>query len=212
MGINEKRNVKKVSKTVAPFFEPFAVVILLIIFSIPIAAVINLSPETRNQDTNVLGVTSENKQAPIIDDSTDITSEQARLYEGIKLTAIGGTHRYITSEKIQEMDTQTYKYSAMLLKHDSSRYSKPILDIENLSDTPRTLQFSGTTETTGNTKLIVRVNNIDYVLQESDGTIFTHNILLEANQMTTAFLAFQSDTDVQYNESVTIAIIEQIAE
>lgn len=183
----ERAKKSKLKNTIGKILEPVALGLLALLFIIPTITVINLEPITgRLKDfTDVLGVTSGS---------------------GVIVDIVGGTHQIISSERIQRISDEEYKYEAILTKRDSDFYSKPILQIRNNSDEDKTITFSGFTINPTRSEIGLIIQDQAYRLQDSRGQTSNVEVLIRAGSMYDVYLTVESLIGVQFSEDFEMKI------
>ena len=166
--------------------EPFALGLLALLFIIPTITVMNLTPITKEfEKLNILGVTT---------------------HGDILVNLVGGSHEIFGEEMLNKIDEQSYAYSTKLVKRASDSYSKPIIKIENRSEEVVNIFFFGQTLT--NTRSIISLINDNkyYIIQDSTGNTFDHEIEIQPGQNTTVFLALENLSGIQFSEMFDLSI------
>lgn len=170
----------KIKKIFTQILEPLALGLLALVFIIPIITVMNLTPLTKQlQKLDILGVTSQDE---------------------VLVTLVEGKHEIFSSETLNKIEDQTFNYSVTLNKRSSDNYSKPILEIENRSDSDKIITLWGQTLTNTNSSIFIKIDEKSYKVQDSKGNIYTQEIQISPSEKTILFLVIENLSGVQFSE------------
>lgn len=177
---------EKFKRIAGQILEPFALGLLALLFIIPTITVMNLTPITKEfEKLNILGVTT---------------------HGDILINLVGGTHEIFREEMLNRVDDETYAYSTRLVKRAADSYSKPIIKVENRSEEAVNLFFFGQTLTNTRSTISLIVNNEYFIVQDSTGETFDHEIEILPGQERIIFLALENLSGVQFSEMFDLSI------
>jgi hypothetical protein len=182
------------------YFEPLVVAVLIAVFVIPIASVVNLSPQSgispnlrvEKPRQNVLG-------------ANDINGSYT-------IQLISGTHNIITIEKLEETTPTRREYSTKLQKRESGVYSKPIIEVINQLDKDLDVTFQINDLGNSSSQIGVLYNNTNYVLKTIDGITYHHTMKLKSGEKKYVYLHIRDDSSVNFSQNISIDILTPEAE
>ncbi|WKZ31472.1 MAG: hypothetical protein QY318_01780 [Candidatus Dojkabacteria bacterium] len=184
----KSRELKRLQLKYGSLLDPFAIVLLIILYSIPILAVINLTPRIRQSLTegkSVLG-------------SQDNTA--------VAVTNITGVHTVITNEEFDQILANRYEYSARLAVRDEGSYSKPFLKVSNPTLVEQTVEFLPMKESSSSTELAVIFDDVSYVVAEADGETFSRQFTLKPGEEKVAYLRVRNESRANFSERVKLEV------
>jgi hypothetical protein len=170
-------------------FEPVALVLLVLLFIIPTLTILNLSPITKAAPTsNVLGV---NTSATVL------------------VTLVGGEHKVITNEQLTKSSDSSYSYTSTLGIRGIGTYSKPILQIQNNTESSQKITFyGGISELTSSTIYLV-VNNQKYQIRDENGQTYTQEITVNPSKSIEIGLSIVNSDPINFTENFNLNIAVQ---
>lgn len=179
----------KIKSFLGKVLEPLALVLLLILIVLPVLTVLNLTPITREFKLNVLGA------------KTNTT--------GYSIKLIQGKHEIFTSEKLEELGSNTFEYITNIGKRGKDTYSKPILKIKNESKNTKTFVLEGHTGVNTKSNISIIIEEKSYLLQDSEGQVRKQEIVLSPSDEKILFLFVQNENNVQFSEELRLNITEK---
>ncbi|MBP5204625.1 hypothetical protein J6Z48_03225 [bacterium] len=163
--------------------EPFALCLLLVIFTIPVATVINLEPITKNGKTvDVLGVSTSNE---------------------VTISLIDGKHSIFKNEELESTENNQLKYSTDIKRREAGVYSKPILEINNDTDQDRVVEITTNPDIKTSSNISILIGEDSYTLIDKDGAT-SQKINIDAGESYTLFLSIENDVNIQFSENLEI--------
>lgn len=167
--------------------EPFALGVLALLFIIPTITVMNLSPITKKlKELNVLGATTQST---------------------VSVDLVGGTHDIFTSENLTKTSDNVYEYTTTLNKGNADRYSKPILQIQNNTESVQKVSFYGGTQDAIKSKIGMTVGDTQtYTLQDTSGQTYQQEISLDPSEKVTIFLFIEGFNNTQFSEDFSMQV------
>ena len=164
--------------------EPFALCLLLVIFTIPVVTVINLEPITKNGKTvDVLGVSTSNE---------------------VTISLIDGKHSIFKNEEIEATENNQLKYSAEIKKREAGVYSKPILEINNYTDKDRIVRITTNSDAKTSSNISILIGEDSYQLRDASGTTYNQELKVKTGESYTLFLSVENDVNIQFTENLEI--------
>lgn len=188
-----KRELRRYFNRYGKFVEPFMILALVMLFILPILSVKNLTPHTGKapelnaENLNVLGVEVGNGQP-------------FEIYE------VGGMHNYIQNEKLTKLDSGSYQFSTKILLRKAGLYNKPILQVSNPTQDDVTLELSLKDFENSSTQIGLLVDKTNFVLHDSNGLIYSHQITIKSGQNVTLYLDVRNEVAVNFNEEITLLL------
>ncbi len=165
---------------------PLGIVVILAIFILPVLVAVNLTAKTRSL-YQVLG--TQDSKTVILD-------------------LVGGQHRVISEEEFEDN-----KYRAVLKSREAGQYSKPILEIENNSNSEASVEFYGRINDSSPLTLgLISEEDVDgknkdavkYILADESGSEYVNEINLARGEKRVLYLDLKSGFDVSYSQEVVI--------
>lgn len=184
----KSREYKRLQIKYGSFLEPFAILLLLMLYLIPVVAVINLSPRVRQsyeEGKSVLGI---------------------RDAGTLSLTSINGIHSVITNEDFYQQLPHRYVYSAKLSVRDAGKYSKPILRISNATSSPQTIEFVASKESSSASEIGIIFDDVNYILLESSGNVVFRSLEVAPNSEITIYLTVSNASRANFSEYVALEV------
>lgn len=180
-----KRELKRFRLKVERLFEPFGLIALAILLTLPVLTVLNLDTHVDTKNTNVLGVQSE---------------------PGIGVALVGGIHNIFEDESIEFITEDVFKYVTILRQRDKGVYSKPVLQVTNNSSKDTTITVSGGTGISTDSDIYVILNNQKYLLQNSIGRSYEVQFELEGSAKGIIYVLVDSKSKVLFDEGFEIRV------
>ena len=184
--------ITNLSNLFGKILEPFALCLLLVIFFIPVITVINLQPTTQKGEltySNVLGTSSQSTGQP----------------GEITITLMDEESRGIFSDNsLQLLDNKQLEYSVVIGVRDSGIFSNPSFEINNQTDSTRTIEISGQTDTNINSNIYILIGDNSYKIQDSNGNTYTQEVDINKGERVTAYLSVDNKNPVQFAEKLNI--------
>ncbi len=180
----DRREISRINVKFGKFLDPFLILGILLILTISILAVDSLSPRTfsKEQMKNVLGIQEES----IVD-----------------FELIRGNHNYITSERLDEISKNYFKYTTVVVKPPEGRISKPIIKIRGIQkDTNVKIHLNYTNLNNSKISIFDKSQNTSYILQQNSQN-YTQNINLTQNS-DTLYLIIENSRPVFFNQYIEI--------
>lgn len=166
------------------FLDPFLILGILLILTVSILAVGSLSPRTfsKEQMANVLG----------IQEGDNVNFELFR-----------GNHNYITSENLEELSKNHFKYTTVVTKPPEGRISKPILKIIGLQeDANLKVHLNYTNLNNSKISIFDESQNTSYIIQKNSQN---YSQSIDVNQSTgTFYLVVENSRPVFFNQYIEI--------
>ncbi len=181
-----KREIKRFKNRFSSLSDPLGIVALILLFLLPTLAVLNLSPQYKSREDNVLGV---------IDG------------EDVGLVMVGGVHDIIKEEYMDFKNEKLVEYSSKIIKAKSSRYSKPIIQITNPKSEKSDIRVSALTQLASSQKISVVLDGFEYILQDTDGTSTPQTISLSPSSKSDIYLVVTNTQDILFNNSVYLTLV-----
>jgi len=176
-----KNKKEKFLSSAGKFLEPFGLGLLCLLFIIPALTFSNLTTLTKKVNDNVLGVQDE---------------------IGFNIELVGGNHNIFQNEHLYKGDDgQAYSYDTKIVSHTQGDYSKPILIVENLSNSTQVISLNGSTEIPIGSRIGIISENKFLELQDSLGDTSTVELTVAPSETTNVFLSVESFTNVQFGET-----------
>ena len=180
----DRREISRMNIKFGKFLDPFLILGILLILTVSILAVGSLSPRTfsKEQMANVLGI---------------------QEGDAVSFELIRGTHNYITSENLEELSKNHFKYTAVVNKPPEGRISKPILEIIGLQDAAQ-LKIHLNYTNLNNSKISIfdESRNTSYIIQKNSQN-YSQNI--DVNQNAGPFyLVIENSRPVFFNQYIEI--------
>ncbi len=178
----DTRDISRLNIKFGKFLDPFLLLGALIIVFTSIIAIKSLTPRTFTGEKmpSVLGVTEETEDEPF--------------------QLIGGNHNYITSEKLEEISSNHFKYTTVINKKDAGVISKPIIKIKDVKDFKAQLTY--TNSTNSKVSLVDKTNNTSHLIKEKNN-LYTPNIPLNDSSKE-IFLLIEDDKSVFFKQYLEI--------
>lgn len=184
----KSREYKRLQIKYGSFLEPFAIILLLMLYLIPVVAVINLSPRVRQsyeEGKSVLGIRNEG---------------------ALSVTSITGIHSVITNEDFYQQLPHRYVYSAKLSVRDAGQYSKPVLRISNPTSAPQAVEFVASKESSSTSEIGVIFDDVNYILLESSGKVVSRSLEVAPNSEITIYLTVSNASRANFSEYVALEV------
>jgi hypothetical protein len=183
----DSRKVKRFKTKFGKFLDPFGIFLLIALFIIPALAVTNLSPRA-SLTKNVLGTESK---------------------PGIGVVLVGGVHSFISNESISFPVEGKTVYQTDMIKRDPGKYSKPILQINNMSDKEDEIVVNGGTEDPTGYPIYLVYKRQTYLIQDTQGNRIFSQIKIDGSDKDIMYLQFDTDKKVLFNEKVEVEIVKK---
>lgn len=182
----ENNFIKKMGK----LLEPFALLLLIALFVIPAATVLNLEPITKviKNGVSVLGVSSNNS---------------------VSVVLVEGSHNVFKDESLELLNDGSYTYSVNISDRVANLYSKPILEVTNNTEETKTLVFDATGNTDSSSNINLLVGDDSYRIQDISGNMYTQEISLAPGESSIIFLSVENIVNVQFSDVLSIFISEK---
>ena len=180
----DRREISRMNIKFGKFLDPFLILGILLILTISILAVGSLSPRTfsNEQMANVLGI---------------------QKGDAVEFELVRGNHNYITTENLEEISENHFKYTAIATKPPEGRISKPIIKIIGLQeDSILKTHLNYTNLNNSKISIFDESQNTSYIIQQNSHN-YSQNI--EVNQNTdTLYLVVENSRPVFFNQYIEI--------
>ena len=184
----DKREITRFKTKFGKFLDPFGIFLLVALFILPALAIANLTPHA-TLTKNVLGAESK---------------------PGIGIVLVGGVHDYLKDENISFPSDGKTLYQGVIIKDREvgKTYSKPILQISNMSDKEDSVVVSGgTDDPTGNPIYLVYKGET-YLIQDTSGNKIFQTIKISGSDKEILFLKFDANNKTNaFNENIEVEIV-----
>ncbi len=181
----DKRELSRINIKFGKFLDPFLILAILFILTTSILAVSSLSPRTfsKEQMANVLGIQEDSE---------------------INFKLIRGSHNYITSENLEEISKNHFKYSTLVTKPPEGRISKPIIQIDNLyKEKELKIRLNYTNLNNSKISIFDESQNTSYILQKNSQN-YSQNINIDQNTKD-LYLVVENSRPVFFNQYIEIS-------
>lgn len=183
-----KREFKRFAKKYGKFVEPFAILALIMLFILPVASVLNLSIDFKQNGRvkqEVLGVTSDSK---------------------VVLEKVGGIHPIIHNEKLLQSTENLYEYSANINKRPEGSYDKPVMVISNNTIFDQKVTFTLNQGVSSDTLIGLSYNNTNYFLSTPQGETYPHILKLSQGESIRLSILIRNPNNVLFEDSISIGV------
>ena len=144
----DRREISRINVKFGKFFDPLIILLIFVILTVSVLSVRNLSPRTFSQEQRdaVLGVQENGK---------------------VSFDLVRGNHNYITTENLEEITENHFKYTTLIKKPPQGRISKPVIKLEGLQEeTEIKIYLNYTNLNNSKISIFSESNNTSYILQQ----------------------------------------------
>ncbi|MCA9377101.1 hypothetical protein H6762_01555 [Candidatus Nomurabacteria bacterium] len=186
-----KREIKRQLQRYGTYLEPFELLLLIGIFVIPIMTLFNLTPQYGSPDVppdNVLGVSTDGH---------------------VRIQDIGGSHEFITNERLLGIDTSSYHYYTTLINRESGIYAKPILQVTNPTDSDIEITFSVKYSVEQSSQIGILKDNTNYIIKDKEGFTFPRSFTVASGESAIFSIDVRNDVNINYSEELGLLILSR---
>lgn len=183
---------RNINNTLGKYLDPFLVLGLFLLFAIPVATLLNLTPayQPRQHTNNVLGLT---------DEST------------VAITANTVASDGITVEKFNQTSQTSYSFQVKMLPHEEGIYKNTLFTATNGTDSEARLNITSNFESIApNTKVSIVVDEVKFVVLDTDGTVYPPGLYVMPGDTIITSIEIENSSTVNFASGFSLNLtIEQ---
>ncbi len=177
---------QNIFKKIGKYLDPFLVLGIFVLFTIPIITLISLTPghSTPSQNENVLGLTDLN--------SVSVTANT---------TAADG----IVVEKMTQNSESSYTIYIQSYPHNKGVYRNSILTATNGTEDEKKIHVTSNFEGVAlGTKVSIVVDDVRFIVLDTDGTTYPPTLYVVPSKSMTVDLEITSPSEVNYTTGFSL--------
>lgn len=183
---------RNIMNALGKYLDPFLVLGLFILFSIPVVTLLNLTPtyQPRQYNDNVLG---------LADKSTVAITANTVAGDGIAV------------EKFNQTSRTSYSFQVQMLPHEEGTYKNTLFTATNGTDSEARLNITSNFESIApNTKVSIVVDEVKFVVLDTDGTTYPPSLYVMPGDTIIASIEIENSSAVNFASGFSLDLtIEQ---